>query len=428
MINGASSLYIDKILKILVGFVSSIVIANKYTQTEFGEYSLALLTYSLCIVICNYGLDPLLFNRLIVRKNYIVLEESIIFRLRLTLAVIPLIFLILNFSSPSILYLLSPLFILLPLYSFSGFKELLFARSQFLDIFYAGLVSSICIALSTTLLLFADLSLLTFLFLFTFSKALEPIFLYYRSKYHINYSKIFTIVFSNKHLKYSKFLTIKSFPLLLTTLIAIIYGMQDAWILESYLGPAAVGIYLVGVKSVTSISFFPSIVSNFLYLKLRNKYDSNIILSKVNVLFTLVFFVAGLLVLAAYILGFFLIELYPEAFADAFGVMKIYVWILFPIAFNSIIAKLLINDKLEKIILIKNIIALASNLFLNILLIPAFALKGAAFSTLISELLSFLVIYAFPSSRKYLKIFLYSFTCIFKRSYLLNCKNFMISS
>lgn len=203
-----------------------------------------------------------------------------------------------------------------------------------------------------------------------------------------------------------KKLQIEALPFGLFAVIITLYSYTDTVMLSFMRTDAEVGWYNAAYKIYEGLTVFPIIICVVLYPRLSqlfvlNKKAHSLLSSKaVKYMFIISFpiIICGIMLSKNIINILFGREFQNSVVALQIlllGVAFIFQIRLFQIILNSI-------DK-QKVVMYVGLAGLIVNVFLNLLLIPRYGFKGAAATTVASELMVF-VIYCFYLYRSYFKI------------------------
>ncbi|EGR3079118.1 flippase, partial [Vibrio parahaemolyticus] len=94
-------------------------------------------------------------------------------------------------------------------------------------------------------------------------------------------------------------------------------------------------------------------------------------------------------------------KLFGTDFERSSSIMEIYSILLVVSFFQSLNNKILILNNLQSVIFKRAVFALITNAILNLFLIPKFGIKGAAYSTVLSEMLV-LISYSFRKDTRFI--------------------------
>ncbi len=199
------------------------------------------------------------------------------------------------------------------------------------------------------------------------------------------------IGFKISYWKYDSSLAIKilknSWPLMLTAAVSYIYFKIDQVMVGNMLGNREVGWYAAAVKiaevsyflpGIICASLFPAIVNakkigiDFYNRRLRNFY---LLMAITPILINI-----PIMILARPII----IVLFGPDYSPSIEILKIYIWSSIGLFLGWAVQYHLTSENFIKTIFITNLLAMITNVVLNIFLIPRIGLYGAAFATLIS--------------------------------------------
>ncbi len=186
-----------------------------------------------------------------------------------------------------------------------------------------------------------------------------------------------------------------------------ILAYMDRFIINIFMGTAAVGFYSVGYNMTLYFSTLLAAPLNLaitpLYLDIWEKEGAQKTKEFLNTIIDYFLMLAIPLICAFSFMGRDLIELMASAkYREAYVVLP---YLVIPIVLNSAYsvfgAGLLIHKK-TKLVMYYTLLASAVNVALNFLLIPKFGLKGAAIATLIAY--SILIVMTIMTASKYLRL------------------------
>lgn len=190
------------------------------------------------------------------------------------------------------------------------------------------------------------------------------------------------------------------------SLASSIYSNIDTTMLGVMCSDYNVGIYSVSVKIYTMIkSVLAAIMTvttpRLTYYRFNNLYDEfNAMTSKlVKTMITFLFpVVVGINLTANEII----LVISGKGYIESVTSLRILSFAIFASIFACITSNILVACKKEKLVLRGTVIAALTNLGINIFVIPVFKQNGAAFTTVLAELVVFL--FGFYNSRKDVKL------------------------
>jgi len=175
--------------------------------------------------------------------------------------------------------------------------------------------------------------------------------------------------------------------LMLSGVASYLFLRIDQVMIKFYLGDAAVGLYAAAVKLSEIWYFVPGIVCGSLFPAIINAKKSGEAIYK-NRLKKLYIFLGGgafCIALPTAILAPWLIKImFGGAYAAAVPILQIYIWSGIGLFLDTGLDRYFTNENRLKLIFGYNLLAAATNIILNIILIPRIGLTGAAWATLIS--------------------------------------------
>ncbi len=201
-----------------------------------------------------------------------------------------------------------------------------------------------------------------------------------------HYPPIFRI--SRKEI--SKFLR-GAAPLGLTAILVTIYYKSDYIILEYYKGTGEVGLYSAAYVVVNALIFLPTTISTTLLPKLSFLKDNDPDRLKIiyQYVFKYLFFAGfGLGCGALAVSSDLVAVIYPDDFASAYMALNILIWALALIFINSMQGNMLVALGKQRLLPYIAGAAAAVNIGLNFIMIPRYGIQGAAFTTVLAEIVA----------------------------------------
>jgi O-antigen/teichoic acid export membrane protein len=201
----------------------------------------------------------------------------------------------------------------------------------------------------------------------------------------------------------SKFLH-DSWPLILSGFAIIVYMRIDQIMIKAILDSESVGNYAVAVKISEAFYFIPlAICSSLFPAIIKSRQESNeFYIAGLQKLYDLMTWLGIIIAFLTTIFADYLINLlFGERFLFAAGALKIHVWACVFVFLGTACGKWFIAENLQRYTLYRTLSGAILNVILNLVFIPKFGIKGAAFSTVISYFsAAYLSMAFFQSSRK----------------------------
>ncbi|MGO2355542.1 MAG: flippase [Marinomonas foliarum] len=397
--------------RILSSFLITVLLVKHLGVEQFGSFSLALAILTTLGPLAGLGFDSILFKKFISKEDNTtsLLQASCFLRL-VVAALVIIVCTAINFlSSDPYLYVLNILVLGFIFDSFLAFKDYFSAKLKNKFYTYSTLVSSVIQFVIVYLLVNDNASIGYFAWSYVIAKAIQSIVLFGA------FYKVQGLVISPRWKKSLSLNLLKtSYPMMFAASIGLLYSLQDQYFIKYFLGEYELGLYAVGIKFVLMLVVLPTLISNVFYPSLVSKYHAGKYVEYNNQLqaMYLLFFILGLILYSFlyFSSAMIVIKLFGDEFKDSVLIMQIYSLLLVVSFFQSLNNKVLILNDLQSVIFKRATFALIINAALNFIMIPKFGIKGAAYSTVMSEILV-LISYSFRKDTRF--IFYHQIKAIF---------------
>lgn len=384
LLNNVSWLLFDKVIRIFGSLFISVWIARYLGPADYGVLNYAVAYVALFMLFVTLGLDQIVVRELVknIRLAPYYLGTSFILKLIGALLALASIFISSCFIETDNLTRLVILII--------G-CALVFQSLDVIDFFYQSKVLSkyVVIARSSA---------------FLFSSALNIYFIIY--EYSVIYFAIVNVANAlltafflilvywqtgSKILKWrfsykiAKQLLIYSWPLAISVFLISIHTRIDQVMIGSMLDSEQVGMYSIAVKLAEFWLFMPMILVSTLMPYFINLRDTNNQLYHYRLMqiYSLMFWVGVFVGFVTVIFGeYIVVGLFGEVYSEAYGALVLNVWAGVFVAQSAAKGIWVISENKQMYRLVANIFAIILNVSLNVLLIPAYGINGAAFATL----------------------------------------------
>lgn len=194
-----------------------------------------------------------------------------------------------------------------------------------------------------------------------------------------------------------------AWPLILSTVAVTLYMKVDQIMIRSMLDTEAVGQYAASVRLSEAWYFIPVAITQSVFPTIISSRlaDTNTYRSKLQSLFNLMAWLSIIVAIPVSLLSESIVDLlFGSAFAAAAPVLTIHIWAAVFVFINNALQQWYIAEGLERLAALRTTVGLLLNILLNLLLIPAYGLVGAAWATLASRaLVGFLINFMFSSTR-----------------------------
>jgi len=385
-----SWLFAEKILRILISFLVTVLVIRYLGPEQFGLLSYAISFYGLFAAISVLGLENISIRELV---KYPEKRDSIlgsVFLLRLVGGIVTIILIALTLfisgerTDISILILIISTSAIFQSFSVIDYYFRSEVRAKYSV--YAMTASVLFTSSLKILLIILEAPLIYFAIVFSaeFFIAAAGFLLVYKH----NKLKIINWKFQ-KELALS--LLKDSWPLILTGLVVSVYMKIDQVMIKNMLNNVEVGYY--ATIALTN-SLFPAIVNA---KKVSNKFYFN----RMQKLYDILAWMAISIAVPVSIFSKdIIIIIFGNEFQSAAPVLTIYIWAGVAVFLGVASSQYLVTENFTKLSFSRSLIGMVINVILNLVLIPKYGIVGAAYATLISYSLAVFSIILFPKTRK----------------------------
>jgi len=391
----ASSLLV-RLSGMIANFLLSIIIARSLGAQGVGVFALNDQIISICLIITMLGINNTLIREVAIyfdKKNSAGILNIIQTALRIIIPfsiVISIFAFIISswlsntlFNSFNLKQLISISLIAVPFQSISriyasglnGIRKIW--QSNFVTE-SSSLILTLAI-LGLIRIFKLPLSIINIAISFLLSRIIVSmtVYLYWKSSFNFKDSPKFI----------PKFLLTASIPLLLYTATTKISSSIDTIMLGIFTDAQEVGIYNIASRIAILTSLFNTITISAISPKIALLYDRNL-LGDIQIMIqkiTTILILIGLISLITFItLGKYILKIWGDEFQSVYPILLILtVGQMFNVGTGATGAILMMTRK-EKLISKITLISLIINIILNLLLIPTFGAKGAAYATAIT--------------------------------------------
>ena len=201
----------------------------------------------------------------------------------------------------------------------------------------------------------------------------------------------------------AKELIVESWPLLLSSVAVLIYMRIDQVMLGQIIGDSSVGLYSAALKLSEVWYAIPVAIMNSATPIITKSYlhDLNQYRNRLQKLFNLMTLIGLALAIPVTFLAPLIIKIiYGNQYIASASILSIHIWTSIFVGWGLLKDMILVTQHLTKIILITATVGAASNVLINYILIPIYLGVGAAWATLISQMLSASIVLIFFSNTR----------------------------
>jgi O-antigen/teichoic acid export membrane protein len=376
------------IVRLLGGAVVGIVVARYLGPRQFGLLNFALAIYSLFNIVSNLGMDSLVVRDVVLDQSN---EHEVLgtaFVLKAAASVVTAI------TATFVEWLMEPhngiLIAIVALMSFASISQALDVVDYF---FQAKVRSRYTVVPRTIVFVAASVARLVAVYLhmsllaFAWIAALEVLF----SEIGLGFSYLCyrrTLPRWNWHLPRAKSLLSESWPLLISSIMIVLYMRTDQLLLGKLSTMSTVGVYSVAVRLSEIWYAIPIIVTGTVMPRLLQtrdldsaKYQSRLLIFYESMILASLFVVAGTLLAGPFVIKL----LYGQQFAPASKILSIHIWTGVFVAVGCIGGQQYVHEKITISSVQRTALGAVVNVVLNFLWIPHWGGMGSAMATLVAQ-------------------------------------------
>lgn len=178
-----------------------------------------------------------------------------------------------------------------------------------------------------------------------------------------------------------------SWPVIFSGLAISVYMRIDQIMIKQMLGMEWTGYYSAAVRVSEVFYFVPIVIAGSLFPAIVNAKakSETLYYNRLQALFIMLSWTALAISLCISMLAFPLIQvLFGQKYLRSAGVLSIHVWAGIFVFLGVAGGKWAINENLQFFIMIYAVLGAIVNIILNLILLPIFSIRGAAFATIIS--------------------------------------------
>ena len=387
----------DVIFK-LISLIVVIYLARYLLPVEFGKYSFVFAYIAFFSVVPDLGLHAILVREMsrdlsiapkLIGNAYIIRLILAVFAVVLSMVIITLM----SYPADTTSYIYMAAFMLLFM-SFSDLYTTIFRANLRMEYnIIAKLTSKVLSASLILLIIFLHGTLMQVIIAQVFSESIKMLISYLFSRKFVR--PRFEIDF-----ELWKHLVKEALPLALSSVIWVIYYQIDMVMLSLMKGDAAVGIYSAAHKLFEPLSLIPFALMMPLFPIMSEAFKAStekLIKSyRLGLKYLLIIaipFAIGIALLSNKIV----LLIYGTEFANSATVLQILICGLIFIFTNFVLLDLLIAIDKQKLNTFSMGLCAIVNVTLNLFFIPLLSYNGAAITTLITNIILFLVSFYFVS-------------------------------
>jgi polysaccharide transporter, PST family len=385
IVNNISWLFFDRILRMGISLLVGVWVARHLGPADFGTWNYGIAIVSIFSVLNTLGLENIVIKKVVSQPEQTNTILGSAFSLRLAGSVIgmagaTLAALLLDGKSSQLVFIvligswafMFQSFDIIATYYQSHLHAKKTVVAKTIGFVIANLAKIICV--------FINANLWAFVWISFFEIVIGAIGL-------VSFYRIAGIRKWLSSKKEMVELLKEGWPLFISSLLIIIYMRIDQVMLGSMLGERSVGIYSVAVRIAEIWYFIPTVIISSVYPGLVAFRKNNIEMYRKRLLAIFkYFFLFSLFVsiIFAFSSDFIVQLLYGPDYAQSSPILQVTIWSGIFVFLGVAASTYMVIEGITRISLLKTLIGAATNVLLNLFLIPLYGAMGAAIATLVA--------------------------------------------
>ena len=389
-----SWLIAEKIFRLIVGLFVGVWVARFLGPEQFGILSYAQAFVGLFGAFATLGMDGIVIKHLVQDEENRDLLLGTAFILKLLGAMVALVIIgIVNATTSSDNKDIIIITIIASALVFQSLNVIdFYFQSKVLSryIVIVNLISQLAANLIRITLILINAPLIFFAYVILF----DAVILAFGYIYVYKHKNLFF-----RKWKFNKLIALGilkySWPLALSGIVISVYMKIDQVMIKEMLGNISVGHYAAAVKISEAWYFIPVVISSSLFPAIINAKTRSHkeFLVRLKILYSFMLFSAVAIAFPITIFSKNIINLlYEKQFDPASTVLMFHIWGGVLVSLGVVTSSIVIANNKQKNALIATSIGAISNIILNLLMIPHFGITGAAFATVLAQIISGIIV------------------------------------
>lgn len=397
---------VEKIFRIICGVFVGLYVARYLTPVGFGKLNYVSSLVAIVAPLVGLGMEEIV-QKFLIDEHFDSLQPlkiAIILRLlfgAFTCLVFSAYFFYYRDNTDSFyIFLAGFALIFQPFYIIESYFQAYIKGATIAGVNIAALI---CISIYRLLGVFFHLSITFFIIGFVLEYVITSLFyiiMLFQDVKGQCFFRGFKITFPEV-----KYMLKRSLPLVLSGIVIMIYMRIDQLMLKYFKGFEEVGIYSAALRISELFYFIPMVVSNATFtVLLRNRgkevFDLELNKDIFNLLRLSVFISIVIVVFINVSAGALIALAFGKDYSAATEVLKVHIWTIIFIFWGVVSGKWYIARDLERHTFYRSFLGAIINILLNLYLIPSYGCIGAAYATLVAQVIAgFLYDFIFEEAR-----------------------------
>ncbi|MDD9676430.1 flippase [Klebsiella grimontii] len=385
-IKNAGWIFLEKILRTVITFVLFALISRQLGPSDTGilNFSQSIAIMFLCVT--GLGLDSILINEFSKNKDAsddqklystVMLSKFLISIVVLIICIAGLFFSNISNVSKSVFVISLLSLVFQTQNTFFSFFQ---AKSKSYIVTKYSLIALVISSIVKIFLIFQNVSIVWYAVSYTFDVLVSFIIIEYQMRVQRLYIrlKLFEKAIILSLLK-------KSYPIILSSLLVVLYTRLDQIMILKMMGTESLGIFSVAIRISDAYAFIPAAVATSFFPLLTHDNSAK----NLKLYFDLVFFSSFTAAIGVIIFSWlFLEKIFGASYSESFSILSITVFSTVFAVMGGACTNYLVTVNLTFMRLVRATVGLFINFLLNIWWIPKYGLIGAAYASLFSQVFS----------------------------------------
>ncbi len=389
-----SWLIAEKIFRLAVGLFVSVWVARFLGPEQFGTLSYAQAFVGLIGAFATLGMDGIVIKHLVKDDENRDLLLGTAFTLKLFGAMVAVFIISIvtvttsNDNKEVIIITIIASALVFQSLNVIDFYFQSIVLSRYIVI--VNLISQLVVSLIRIALILSEAPLITFAYVILFDAVILAVgYIYIYKHKNLSFRQWhFNKQTASEILKYS-------WPLAISGIVISIYMKIDQVMIKEMLGKTSVGHYAAAIKISEAWYFVPIAINSSLFPAIINAKKRSLkeFYDRLKILYSFMLLSAVAISIPTTIYSKYIINLlYKEQFDQASTVLMFHIWAGVLVSLGVVTSSIVIANNKQNNALISTSIGAISNIILNLLMIPRFGIIGAAFTTILSQIISGLIV------------------------------------
>jgi len=403
-----SWMFAEQLMRMIAGVLVGVWVARYLGPTQFGQFNYVVAFAALFSSISKLGLDSVIVRDLVREPGRRDVYMGTAFWLKLIAAIITLIIVAIatQFTSSDITT---------KIYIFIISSGAIFQSFEVVDFYFQSKVLSKFVSICRLIQL-ASSSLLKLYLIYLDASLFSFVVVSLLDQVTLAASLYVAYLFQKVDRFWSCFnwgvargLMKDGWPMILSGVAITIYMRIDQIMIQELLGSEQVGIYSAAVRlcevwyvipTILTTSLFPAIVA-------AKKSNESVYNQRIKNLYKLMIWVSIVFAIVVTCLADWgVVFLYGAKYQLASQILKVSIWNCVIVSVGSVWSKWILAENMQKLFTYQVLLSSILNIALNIYLIKDFGVMGAAYATLVTNIIGqqvFFSLYKYKETLQYIK-------------------------